>query len=81
MHWTHRTYEEKKEERPPRSAVRQTGLKWTQKMRITPLNYSLAPFKYHVSILSLSQAHSRSSTKLSSAFWGTHSTNQRRHHI
>ena len=36
MHWTHRTYEEKKEERPPRSVVRQTGLKWTQKMRITP---------------------------------------------
>ena len=36
MHWTHRTYEEKKEERPPRSVVRQTGLTWTQKMRITP---------------------------------------------
>ena len=37
MHALDASYEEEKEERPPRSVVRQTGLTRTQKMRITLL--------------------------------------------
>ena len=71
MHALDASYEEEKEERPPRSVVRQTGLTWTQKMRITPPKLFFGTIQISCQHPLLVPGALTLSMKPSSAFWGT----------